>query len=71
MLTPFQLRWGIDQWVAYLKDKEIPVLPETRVRLAALREEQQDLLRIVIHEGRNRQVRRMCEAISGCVRAVL
>jgi HD-like signal output (HDOD) protein len=44
MLTPFQLRWGIDQWVAYLKDKEIPVLPETRVRLAALREEQQDLL---------------------------
>jgi hypothetical protein len=44
MLTPFQRRWGIDQWVAYLKDKEIPVLPETRVRLASLREEQQEML---------------------------
>ena len=44
MLTPFQRRWGIVQWVAYLKDKEVPVLPETRDRLAALREEQQDLL---------------------------
>jgi hypothetical protein len=44
MLSAFQQRWGIDQWVAYLKDKEIPVLPETRDRLAALREEQQDQL---------------------------
>lgn len=26
MLTNFQLRWGAEQWVAFLKDKEIPVL---------------------------------------------
>lgn len=44
MLAPNQLRWGIDQWVAYLKDKEIPIFPGTRERLAALREEQQELL---------------------------
>jgi HD-like signal output (HDOD) protein len=30
MLSPHQLRWGVDQWVAYLKDKEIPVLPRTK-----------------------------------------
>jgi HD-like signal output (HDOD) protein len=42
MLSAFQRRWGIDQWVAYLKDKEIPVLPETQVRLAMLQAEQQD-----------------------------
>jgi HD-like signal output (HDOD) protein len=42
MLSAFQRRWGIDQWVAYLKDKEIPVLPETRDALAALRKEEED-----------------------------
>ena len=33
MLSKFQLQWGIDQWVAFLKDKEIPVLQETVMRL--------------------------------------
>jgi len=33
-----QYQWGINQWVEYLKDKETPVLPSTRERLAALRE---------------------------------
>ena len=42
MLSTFQLRWGIDQWVIYLKDKVIPLLPETRSRLAELREQKQD-----------------------------
>jgi HD-like signal output (HDOD) protein len=42
MLSDFQRRWGISQWVAFLKDQEIPVLPGTRQKLAALREEKQD-----------------------------
>ncbi|MCB1960563.1 MAG: HDOD domain-containing protein [Rhodocyclaceae bacterium] len=29
-LTPAQLRWGVEQWVAFLKDKVIPVMPWTR-----------------------------------------
>jgi len=31
-----QWQWGINQWVEYLRDKEIPVLPRTRDTLAAL-----------------------------------
>lgn len=38
MLTPFQLRWGVDQWIAFLKDKEIPVLPRTQILLRVLQE---------------------------------
>lgn len=42
MLTKFQLGWGVAQWVAFLKDKEIPVFAETRDRLTALCEEKED-----------------------------
>lgn len=31
-----QWQWGINQWVEYLKDKDTPVLPQTRATLAAL-----------------------------------
>lgn len=31
-----QWRWGINQWVEFLRDKEIPVLPRTRAIMAAL-----------------------------------
>lgn len=44
MLSDFQLRWGIPQWVSFLKDKEIPVLPETQQRLSLLREKKHDLI---------------------------
>lgn len=37
MLSSFQRHWGIDQWVEYLKDKEIPVLPSTKEIMGALR----------------------------------
>ena len=36
MLTSFQLRWGAEQWVAFLKDKEIPVLPTTQMAMRAV-----------------------------------
>ncbi len=39
MLSTFQRRWGIEQWVEFLKDKEIPVLPRTRALVQALREQ--------------------------------
>lgn len=35
MLTNFQLRWGVEQWVAFLKDKEIPVLHVTQLQMRA------------------------------------
>lgn len=35
-MQPHQWLWGISQWVEFLKDKEIPVLPGTREALAAL-----------------------------------
>lgn len=37
-MQPYQWQWGINQWVEYLKDKEISVLPTTRAVLAALQE---------------------------------
>lgn len=37
-MQPYQWQWGIKQWVEYLKDKDIPVLPTTRAFLAALQE---------------------------------
>jgi len=36
MLSAHQWRWGIDQWVEFLKDKEIPVLPRTGALVAEL-----------------------------------
>ena len=33
MLTSFQWRWGVAQWVEFLKDKEIPVLLRTQALL--------------------------------------
>ncbi|MEY4591789.1 MAG: hypothetical protein RIR18_684 [Pseudomonadota bacterium] len=39
MLKSHQWRWGIDQWVAYLKDKEIPVLPRTQAIFKTLLEQ--------------------------------
>lgn len=35
-MHPHQWQWGINQWVEYLKDKDTPVLPQTRAILAAL-----------------------------------
>ena len=36
MLTSFQWRWGVAQWVEFLKDKEIPVLLRTQALIQAL-----------------------------------
>jgi len=41
-MQPYQWQWGINQWVEYLKDKDIPVLPTTRAFLAALQEGGED-----------------------------
>lgn len=38
MLTAFQQKWGVEQWVAFLKDKEIPVLSRTHLLLKELAE---------------------------------
>jgi HD-like signal output (HDOD) protein len=42
MLSTFQQKWGVEQWVAFLKDKEIPVLPRTRQTLLTFSEERQE-----------------------------
>lgn len=39
MLTFHQSHWGIDQWVGYLRDKEIPVLPHSQAVMQALCDE--------------------------------
>lgn len=39
MLTFHQHHWGIDQWVGYLRDKEMPVLPRSQAAMIALRDE--------------------------------
>ena len=39
MLTLHQSHWGIDQWVSYLRDKEIPVLPRSQAAMQVLRDE--------------------------------
>jgi HD-like signal output (HDOD) protein len=39
MLTFHQSHWGIEQWVGYLRDKEIPVLPHSQAVMQVLREE--------------------------------
>ncbi len=38
MLSPHQLRWGVDQWSAYLKNVEIPIMPRSRYLLQAVME---------------------------------
>jgi len=38
-MQQIQWQWGINQWVEYLRDKEIPVLPRTRAILTALQDE--------------------------------
>lgn len=38
MLSGFQKNWGVEQWVAFLRDKELPVMPRSRVQLAAILE---------------------------------
>jgi HD-like signal output (HDOD) protein len=42
MLTTFQSHWGVEQWVVFLKDKDIPVLPRTRLLMEVLSEEQRE-----------------------------
>jgi HD-like signal output (HDOD) protein len=41
-MQPYQWQWGINQWVEYLKDKDVPVLPTTRAVLAALQEGEEE-----------------------------
>ncbi|MBL8448598.1 MAG: HDOD domain-containing protein [Dechloromonas sp.] len=36
MLTAHQMRWGVDQWAAYLSGQELPCMPRSKVMLAAL-----------------------------------
>lgn len=42
MLTNFQQKWGVEQWVAFLKDKDIPVLSRTRDTVLLLAEERRE-----------------------------
>lgn len=44
MLTSYQKHWGIAQWVTFLKDKEVPVLPSSRDALLSLDKEAIDAL---------------------------
>ena len=36
MLTSAQRRWGVNQWTAWLKDKDIPILPSSQDALESL-----------------------------------
>lgn len=42
MLSPSQARWGVDQWTAYLKPLEIPIMPRSRYLLQAVMEGEGD-----------------------------
>jgi HD-like signal output (HDOD) protein len=42
MLTDHQRKWGVEQWVVFLKDKEIPILPRTRMVVQAVAEASAD-----------------------------
>lgn len=44
MLSSFQQKWGVEQWVAFLKDKEIPVLPRTQQTLLTLADERRETI---------------------------
>lgn len=42
MLSSFQAHWGVEQWVAFMKTKELPVMPHSRAALCALKEQRGD-----------------------------
>ena len=42
MLAPNRSHWGVDQWVAFLKDKDIPIMPGSRMILMVMGESQGD-----------------------------
>ncbi len=53
MLAPCKAHWGVDQWTAFLKDKDIPIMPASRMILLAMGGGQsealapKDLIRVV------------------------
>ena len=38
MLTTHQKNWKVDQWVAYLKVRDIPIMPRSRFLILAIAE---------------------------------
>ena len=44
MLKPHQMRWGVDQWAAYLSAQELPCMPRSKFMLAALEQVQGEFL---------------------------
>lgn len=44
VLTAHQMRWGVDQWAAYLSGQELPCMPRSKVMLAALEQVKGDFL---------------------------
>ena len=44
MLSANQKRWGVDQWAAYLSQRELPCMPRSRARLLELEDTQCDTL---------------------------
>lgn len=38
MLNEYQRKWGVDQWAAFLSNKELPCMPRSKARLAELQE---------------------------------
>lgn len=44
MLSANQKRWGVDQWAAYLSQRELPCMPRSRARLLELEDTQRDTL---------------------------
>lgn len=46
MLTQHQLRWGVDQWAAYLSAQSLPCMPRSKLLLTALEEASGDRLSV-------------------------
>lgn len=44
MLSSYQQHWGVEQWVAFLKDKEIPVISRTRQLMLEIAEAKDERL---------------------------
>lgn len=44
MLSENQKHWGVDQWAAYLSNRELPCLPRSKARLLELESEHGDRL---------------------------
>ena len=44
MLSENQKHWGVDQWAAYLNNRELPCMPRSKARLLELESEQGDKL---------------------------